>query len=169
MTGLYPDSISKMYLIVVRNKDSLQSITELNISTIFKRASFHIMFMIFGTIMLYFLRRGELMLEDNFTLAYVDMVTVITGGGTIRYRDKLEKIFFGFLFLGSFYINAICIENLLFSDFLTQAPDRIDTLVKLDKLNPTIYGTTFGKDNNRSIEILRLGFKYGCFQKFHFL
>lgn len=131
VTQLYPNSISNVRLVIIRDRSSLSTAARLDIFEFFKRAWIHIVFMTCAIIMLYFLRLGDQMLEDNFTLAYIDVMAVITGGGSIRYRDKLEKIFFGFLFFGSFYINAICVDNLLFAEFLVNAPERIDTFEKL--------------------------------------
>lgn len=148
ITALVPNVQSQICVAILRHKRSIHSITKLNFLEIFKRAWIHILFMILAIILLYFLRRGDIMLEDNFTLAYVNLMTVITGGGTIRYRDKLEKIFFGFLFLGSFYINTICIDNLLYAEFLIETPDHVDSFAKLAQLNISIFKFNLEKDHS---------------------
>lgn len=159
VTPLYSSSISKVVLIIIRDTATLSTTARLEISEIFKRAWIHIVFMTFAVIMLFFLRLGNLMLENNFTMAYVDVMAVVTGGGTIRYRDKLEKIFFGFLLLGSFYVNAICIENLLFAEFLIKAPERIDTFEKLAKCNIPIYAFNL-EINHPAIQSFKYEFYY---------
>lgn len=160
--ALYPQSILKSHIIVLRRKDSFRPILQLNILATINRAWYHIGFMICGMIMLYFLRRGDLMLQNNFTSAYIDVVIAIFGGGNLRYRNKLEKIFFGFLLLAAFYINTICVENLLYADFLIKTPERIDTFDKLAKLNPIICQYNMG-ENDSAIQEIRFAINFNFF------
>lgn len=141
---LSPDTTSKVFLSIAIGKDFPRHTNHLNIWTILIGAWIHILFIIFATIMLYFLRRGDLMHRSRITAAFVDVIIMVTGGGNIRFRDKLEKIFFAFLLLGSFYINAIRLDNFLFSTFLAQSPERVDTFEKFAKMNPIVIKIDVG-------------------------
>lgn len=147
-TTLLPTGfLSKIYLIFVPGFNYSESKIHMDLIEIMSRAWIHILFIIGATVMLYFVRRGDLLSQNEFSLAYIDIMAVITGAGNIRYRYKLENIFFGFLFFGSFYINAIGIDNTFFANFLTQAPVHVDTFEKLAKLNPPIYSMGLRNDH----------------------
>lgn len=109
----------------------------------------HIVFVIGAVILLFLLRRGDRAIRNEFSSAYVDVMIIITGAGTLRYRDKMEKILFGILFFGSFYINIIQIDNNFFTELVTTVPDRVDSLEKLKTLNSKIYNLDL--DENQSV------------------
>lgn len=132
------NSIERVYIVFVYGIDLNRSLTNLNILNMFARAGFHVFFTACATIMLYFLRRGDFLRRNSLISDYVDVMIAVIGGGNLRYRNKLEKIFFGVLFLGSFYINAIGI-NFLFETFLAQVPERIDSIETLSKSNHPIF------------------------------
>lgn len=155
---LSPQTTSKVFLTIAIGEDYPPLTVRLNIWTILLSGWVHILFITFATIMLYFLRRGDLMRRSYITEAFIDVMMTVTGGGNLRLRDKLEKIFFGFLLLGSFYINAIRLDNFLFSTFLAQNPERIDTFEKFAKINPLIIQNDVGI--NHSI-VRNLRFEYG--------
>lgn len=151
-----------MRLLFVYEK-SHQPMEPLNVWAIFGTIWIQIVFICCATIMLYFLRRGELMRRIEFISTFIDVMTAVTGGGNLRYRDKLEKIFFGFLFFGAFYINAIGIENFLFATFLMQEPERIDNFDKLAKYNPPVF--TFDLSNDSDI-LQNIRFDYSIYTLF---
>lgn len=117
----------------------------LNVSVIFGSIWIQTVFICCATIMLYFLRRGDLI------SALIDVLSGVIGGGNLRYRNKLEKIFFGFLFLGAFFINAIGLNSFLFATFLTQEPERINTFEKLAKYNPPFFHRNLPSNRRTSI------------------
>lgn len=111
----------------------------LNVWVMFGTIWIQILFIVCATIMLYFLRCGDLIRRVELISTFIDVMTAVTGGRNLIYRDKLEKMFFGFLFFGIFFINTIGIDNFLFATFLTQAPERINTFKKLAKYNPPVF------------------------------
>lgn len=87
---------------------------------------------------------------------YIDVMTDVIDGGNLHYRNKLEKIFFG-----TFYINFFGVDNFLFTTFLTETPEYIDTLEKLRKINPPIY--RFDIEKNHSA-IRNIRFYNKCYE-----
>lgn len=137
----------KAYMGYVHDLNGHKSIVRLNILKNVQKSWVHIVFAIIAMILLFFLRRGDRAIRNEFSSAYVDVMITITGAGRLRYRDKLEKIFFGILFLGSFYINTIEIDNAFFTEFVTQFPERFDTLAKLKQINASIRSIDLGEDH----------------------
>lgn len=123
-----------------------------DILKVFQTIWIQILFITCAMIMLYFIRRGDLMRPVDLISVYIDVMIAMIGGGVLRYRDKFEKIFFGLLLLGSFYINTIGVENFLFATFLTQTPERIDTFdklaVHLKTFNSSIYVSNLERNHS---------------------
>lgn len=149
IAALPPVLISNIQAMVIKDQHFAHSVTYLNVLKIFGTIWIQIMFIILATTMLYFLRIGDLMRRVGLLSTYIDVLIVITGGGNLRYHNKLEKIFFGILLLGTFFINSIGIDNFLFATFLTEGPRRIDTLDKLISSNLLIF--RMGVELNHSI------------------
>lgn len=134
---------SKVYIMFVHGKNDSLFTLRFDILKVFRTIWIQMVFISCAMIMLYFLRRGDLMRPVDLISVYIDVMIAVIGGGVLRYRDKFEKIFFGLLLFGSFYINTIGVENFLFATFLKQTPERIDTFdklaVHLKSFNSPIY------------------------------
>lgn len=74
----------------IHDKYAHGSPVRLSGAQIFEAIWIQILFVIFATIMLYFLRRGDLMGDVELITAYMDVMIAVTGGGNLRYRDKFE-------------------------------------------------------------------------------
>lgn len=142
----------------VHGMNDSPSVLRLDILKVFQATWIQIVFITCAMIMLYFIRRGDLMRRVEFISVYIDVMIAVTAGGNLRYRDKFEKIFFGILLLGSFYINTIGVDNFLFATFLSQTPERIDTFDKLAVHLKTFKSTIFVENleiNHPAIQNIR--------------
>lgn len=149
ITKISTVAIKKAYVMFVHAKGTQRSLVRLNIFNIFDKIWIYILSIIFASIILYLRRCGDLAIQNDLISDYVDVIVGIVGGGRLNYRDELEKIFFGFLFLGSFFISAIGMD-FFYETFLTQIPERIDSIEKLNLLPKTpIY--LYDLDKNHSL------------------
>lgn len=153
--------MSKLYLMFIHAKNDPRVVNHLNLLKVLGLIWIQIIFVIFATTMLYFLRSGDQMRRVQLISTYIDVMIAVTGGGNLRYRDKFEKIFFGFLFFGTFYINAIGVENFLFATFLTETPEHIDSFEKMAKLDPFPVYRSDVEIGHPIVQFVRFEFK--CF------
>lgn len=94
ITELIPKSLSKMYLMYIHRKNVQRTTAHLSFIQIIKSTWIQFVFIICAMTILYFLRHGELGRRLEITLAYMDVMIAVIGGGNLRYRDKFEKIFY---------------------------------------------------------------------------
>lgn len=153
ITALYTVvSILKAQIMFIHRKnDESNALTFLKI---IETAWIQIVFILCAMIMLCFLRRGDLNRRVDIALVYIDVMIAVTGGGNLRYRNKIEKIFFGILLLGAFYINTIGIDNFLFATFLTDTPDGVDTFEKLAEQQVVNFRYNLAS-NHPAVQLLR--------------
>lgn len=81
------------------------------------------------------MRCEELFQRIDYFSTYMDVMMPLTGGGTLHYRNDLEKMFFVILLLGAFFMNAIGTDNFLFYTFLTEVTNLTDTLETVAEFN----------------------------------
>lgn len=108
-----------------------------------------------GFLMLYFMRRGDLNRQNIFIRVWMDIMIAVISGSSIRYQNRLEKIFFAIFLVGVFFINTIFVENFLFYVFVTEEPNRMDTLKKFAKFNQTIFVSNDPIFPDISIDLIR--------------
>lgn len=99
----------------------------------------HITFFISGMIVLYLMRHGESNRRGIFITVYMDIMIVWTGASSLRYENRIEKIFFAILLFGTFLINTIALENFLFYTFLTKEEYRMDSMEKYVEFNTPTF------------------------------
>lgn len=107
----------------------------------------HVALIVPAMIILLCLRHGDVNRSDIFMSVYMDIMIAITGASHLRYGNGLEKIFFTILLAGAFLINTIALENFLFLTFITEEPNRMDSLEKYIDFNPpTLISPGFEDD-----------------------
>lgn len=156
LAKIVPISRSKLYLLFEYGDDFHSSSVRRNILKIFQSASAHIVFAIIAVILLFSIRRKIGLRRDGLISVYIDVIIVVAGGGSLRYQHRLEKVFFGILLLGVFFINTIAIDNFLFCTYLTEDVDRIDTIEKFIKFNPPIFINRHLKEGNNGLIVKML-------------
>lgn len=99
----------------------------------------HVAFFISGMILLFFLRHGDLNRQNILIAVYMDIIIVCTGASSLRFGNRLEKIFFSILLFSIFLINTIALENFLFYTFLAEEEYRMDSMQKYVEFNAPTY------------------------------
>lgn len=130
----------KLFLIFVYGDDYPLVKTRRNFLQIFVGA--RIFIILIGLAMVFFLfliRHGDMTRKDTFISVYMDIIIGITNGSNLRYENHLEKIFFSILLFGAFFINTIALDNFLFYTFLTEEPNRMNSLEKYIEFNPPTF------------------------------
>lgn len=95
-------------------------------------------FWIISATILCILRRRMRLRRDGFISCAFDMFIAIFGGGNLRIRHKLERLLFGIVLIGSFFMLAIWADAFLFiCNFISD--QQIDTFEKLVEENPSIF------------------------------
>lgn len=90
------------------------------------------------TIGLYMLRKFLKIRGDIFISSYFDVNIVIFGSGILHIRHKIERIFFGILLIGSFFLSSVWINGFLFENCLI-SEQKIDSFADLKRINAPIF------------------------------
>lgn len=107
----------------------------------------HVALIVPAMVILFLLRHGDVNQTSVFMSVLMDITIAITGASNLRYGNRSEKIFFTILLFGAFLINTIALENFLFFTFITEEPNRMDSLEKYIDFNPpTIIPPGFEND-----------------------
>lgn len=111
------------------------------------------------TIILFVIRwqAGVKSLNNNISSSTLDMITVFCGGGTIRFRHRLDRIYLVIMLIGSFFLLSYCVST--FKSRIT-SPDQlnnVNSLEKLARLNVPIYASnSLGNDTQYIFSVMRL-------------
>lgn len=94
-----------------------------------------------STIILYLLRHFVQVQRLDFVASFLDVFVVVFGGGSIRYRHRLEKIFFAITLIGAFFPVSLYLADFSMHSVLNE-PQKVDTFAKLAKQNVTFRLTS---------------------------
>lgn len=102
-------------------------------------------FIVLFAIFLCAIRRVVKLRRDGFISSFIDVLITFIGGGDLHINDhRLEKWFFGVVYVASIFLNAIGLESTLFLSYV-DSDHRIDTFDKLRHINPPFaISTTLG-------------------------
>lgn len=110
-------------------------------------------FVILASVTLCFVRRVQRLRHDGFISVLIDVVVIFTGGGKLRFDQKLERWFFSIVSIGALFLNAICLEPTLFPSFLHHQR-TVNTFEQLAEINPPVYLAGVLKGNEPYITAL---------------
>lgn len=96
-----------------------------------------LLFKISAVIILYIIRRKFQLRRNDFMSALIDTMVAFTAGGNLRMGHKLERIFFGILLIGNFFIISLFSGDLL-DCFYRILDQKVSTFEQLATMNPTI-------------------------------
>lgn len=101
-------------------------------------AALVLLFIFVSALTLYTLRRKLRVLSNDFFSAVVDCWIPFIGGGNLRMDHRLERLFFGILLFGSFFIMCVFSGD-LFDCVVSFLNAKVNTFEKLARINPPIY------------------------------
>ena len=119
-------------------------------------AALIVSFISIAAIALYVIRRKYRLSRSNFSSTFFDCWIPFIGGGNLRMRHKYERLFFGILLFGAFFIMSVFAGDLLDS-LLRVRNQKINTFEKLKERNSPIYlNPTFGIYSDTIQSMLKL-------------
>lgn len=107
-------------------------------------------FIFVAAITLYTIRRKLRVLSNDLFSAVVDCWIPFIGGGNLRMDHRLERLFFGILLFGSFFIMCVFSGD-LFDCVVSFLNSKINTFEKLAEINPSIYSVYELRSNEELI------------------
>lgn len=106
---------------------------------------------------LYSLRRRIGFRRVDFVVAFLEVFSLVFGGGNIQYRHRWEKWFFAVGLTASFFLVTIYLADFSMHSLLNRGSLEIDSFGKLAKRNVTFHlGSNIMKEKAEITEILRL-------------
>lgn len=113
--------------------------------------------LILGSIILYNLRRSTGLQAVNFVAGFLEMVSIIFGGGNIRYQHQLEKWFFAIGLTASFFLVSLYLADFSVQSILFRGSLKVDTFEELEKHNVTFgLSSHLAKYKNEIADMIRL-------------
>lgn len=84
------------------------------------------------------IRKKNRLHRDGYISSFIDVMITFFAGGNLSMRHKLERLAFGILLIGSFFLTAYWLEFGLYPSFLIH-DSKIDTFKKLADISPPIF------------------------------
>lgn len=85
-----------------------------------------------------YLRRRHRLRHDGYISCCIDMLAAIFGGGTIRITHRLEKWFYGIIFIPIIFLMAVW-GGLVFYPTFFELDQSFKSLKEIASINPPIY------------------------------
>lgn len=100
-----------------------------------------------GAAVLCTIRRKMALGRNGLISCYIDVLIAYIGGGNLQInRDRVEKWFFGIVFVASIFLTAIGLESSLISSII-DFDHKVRTFDDLMKINPPFYSSLVLKGN----------------------
>lgn len=108
------------------------------------------------TISLHLIRSKIGIGNNELSSTIMDMIIIFFGGGTIKFRHKIERYFLGMLLIGTFFIQAIWVSDFLSKVSTLRGINRVNTFEKIANLKSPIYfGLSLAGEKELIIESLK--------------
>lgn len=148
-------------MIFVYGADFNNQFNPLDLFHLWKNRGFWVVLVVIfvSTAILYFIRRLATERMADFSMAFLEVFSVVIGGGSIQYQHRWERIFFAFGLGATFFLMSIYMADFSMSSVLLHGNQRIDTVGKLAKLNvPFFYALNLASHKFDLMEMLRYSF-----------
>lgn len=103
--------------------------------------------------LLFFIRRKFRLRHDGFISAYIDVFICHFGGENLRMTHRIEKWFFAFWWIASFFMHAI-IGALVFDTIWLSFNNKIVSIEQITTINPPILLNPSMAENEQSIKTI---------------
>lgn len=136
---LYPYRVVDMKVMFMYGKDYKRDRDVFTVSaSILVQAALLILFMICSAFALLYIRRKYQLPPNDVSSAFLDILILFIGGGSIRMDHKYERWFFGILLFGAFLIVTVFAGDLLDS-FVAVKNKKVTTFEQLAEINAPIH------------------------------
>lgn len=108
------------------------------------------------TTVLHIIRLNVGIKRKTITTTILHMIVIFFGGGTVRYRHRIEKAFIIIVIFGMFFLQSIWVSNFLSKMSALHVSNSVNTMSKVAKLKKPIYfADELGKEYGSVAKILR--------------
>lgn len=97
-----------------------------------------LVFQCLAAAVLCYLRRRHRLRRDGYISCWIDMLAAIFGGGTIRITHRLERWFFGIIFIPIIFLMAVW-GGLVFYPTFFELAQSFKSIKEIASINPPIY------------------------------
>lgn len=138
-TNLYPYRMIHLETVFVYGEDFRRErdVFVISVSVLIQGASI-ILFMVLAANSLIIIRRKFNIQPNDYSSAFIEIITLFIGGGSVRIQHKYEKWFFTVLSFGAFLIMCVIAGDLL-DNFIKVLDTKISKFEELVDINPPIY------------------------------